>query len=154
MSVEIFQLVPTPDIASYNVLQATTTGNGASKIGVEDADGYYSSDNIEGALKEVGLSTVKIGGGLVLGTKTTEIAYQILHNDFVVRVNSDSDIDITLPTFVIGQVLWICNVGSSVFTLVASTGDNIMGFTEIPIDVGGLIIIQCTSANTWSSIVG
>lgn len=50
-------VIPTPDIAAYNVLLATTTGNGASRIGIEDSGGKYTKTTVEGALEEIGNGT-------------------------------------------------------------------------------------------------
>lgn len=152
--IKLIKLIGSPDMALNSVLEATTVGNGASKIGINDAGDYYSSTTVEGALQEAATNTIKAGGGLVLSTKTVTTTYQILRTDFVVRINSASNVDITLPSAITGQVLWICNIGSSAITLMPSVGDNIASLSELGIDAGGLIILQCTAANTWNSIVG
>jgi hypothetical protein len=50
--------------AIYDYYSSTTTGEGASVIGIEDPNGYYTSDDIEGALNEIGESLESIGSSM------------------------------------------------------------------------------------------
>jgi hypothetical protein len=153
--VKVLIVQPTPDIAGYNVLQATTTGNGASRIGIEDSAGNYTSTNVENALKEISDKTIHKLGGLVLNTKTLSDNYQILSDDFVLRVDSNLGVfTLTLPDYNLGQIFWICNIGADIVNIAAKAGDTIIGSSSVTLDAGGLLIIQCTAAHEWNSIVG
>ena len=50
--------------AKNSVLAATTTGNGASHIGIEDSAGKYTATNVETALAEVAIETETVSGNL------------------------------------------------------------------------------------------
>ena len=47
-------------------LASTTTGEGASIVGIEDAAAFFTSDNVEGALAE--LATADLGNSFTVGT--------------------------------------------------------------------------------------
>jgi len=155
MPVHIFQLAETPDMAMYSVLEANTTGNGASLIGIEDSAGNYTSTNVENALKEISDKTIHKLGGLVLNTKTLLDNYQILSDDFVLRVDSNLGVfTLTLPDYNFGQIFWIYNIGVDIVNIAAKAGDTIIGSSSVTLNAGGLLIIQCTAAHEWNSIVG
>lgn len=52
-------LVPLDDVTVMNLLASTANGDGASLIGVEDADGVIAATTVEGALEEIGAVQIR-----------------------------------------------------------------------------------------------
>jgi hypothetical protein len=77
-------------------LSSTTTGEGASFIGVEDAGGYYTGTDVESVLQEVGSSLSVSGGGLSITTQTGN--FTPTASETLVIMNNTTAATVTLDT--------------------------------------------------------
>jgi len=118
--IKIFNLQGSPNIAMYNVLEATTLGNGASKIGVYDTDNYYTGTNVESVLKEIQENKNKVK----VVIKTTD--YTITSSDSLVVSNGATTI--TLPHATGSGVIYnIKNINASSVILDGNLSETIDG---------------------------
>lgn len=122
--VKILQLVPTPDVALWSILEATTVGNGASKIGVEDSADYYAGDDVESILQEIGLKRNMKS----IQYKTIDYTIQTLDENIYM---DGSNLTITLPQSTgSGRSYLIKNVNSTPLTITPYGTNTVDGATS------------------------
>lgn len=106
---------PEDDVADVSVLAAkllsTSTGEGASQIGVEDAGGYWQAANQEGINQEAGALLVNIRsmGADVTGATASDVAMAAAFaKSHYVLIPAGCDIALDTTLYIgAGQVLWI-----------------------------------------------
>jgi hypothetical protein len=116
-----------PDLA---VLALTTAGNGASKIGIQDADNRFTATQVEAALAEVktiadaALPAAKAQGGtltLVAGTKTIAAGVTITASSRVLLQMTDPGAGVLGDKYkVTGKVVGGPGVGAFTVTAIAN----------------------------------
>jgi len=96
-----------------SVLASTTSGEGASIIGINDAAGYFTSNNVEGALVEV----YELASSAATGYRTYTAGGNITQGDLVYIASNNSVVtfsDVTTSEYPIGISTATVSSGSSV----------------------------------------
>lgn len=131
--------IPNTPVASEDLI-ATTAGNGASLVGIQDTGGYYTSATVEGALQEVFTSR------RAYAEKTT--TYPVTSADGTINCTSGT-FTVTLPTAIgcQGQVFNIKNSGTGVITVATTSVQNIDDVTTLTLQQWENLTIQSTGSN-------
>lgn len=144
--VKILQLVPTPDVALWSILEATTVGNGASKIGVQDAGDYYSATNVETVLQEIGSKQN------IKSVKYKTINYTIESLDEVIIYDGTS-LTATLPQATgSGKTYYIKNVNATDLTVTPYGTNTIDGETSTTLHENESITVCDYAAGKWGML--